>query len=124
MSQFKEILVFGDSRFLGDVYAKKFIGVVEGDLYGNADTAIKARQDIHGRPIDSTYIMGVSNIGTDIVFTRGNGSTFSINTQEIKINVVDNLESESPTDALSANMGRQLESEVEELRDASTWSTY
>ncbi len=123
MSQFKEILVFGDSRFLGDVYAKKFIGVFEGDINGNADTAIKARQDILGNPI-STYIRSAEADAQQIVFTRGDGSTFSVTTQDIQTEVIDNLESTSTTAALSANMGRVLEEEVSELRTAATWSIY
>lgn len=49
MSQFKELLVFGDSKFLDSVKAKKFIGPLE----GNADSATK---DSLGNIIVDTYV--------------------------------------------------------------------
>ena len=49
MSQFKELLVFGDSKFLDSVKAKQFIG----PLKGQADSAVK---DSLGNVIVDTYV--------------------------------------------------------------------
>ena len=51
----------------------------------NADTATyatKASQDSQGQTINSTYIKNVSVNGRTVTFTKGNGSTFSITTQD------------------------------------------
>lgn len=124
MAQFKEILVFGTAHFLSDVYGKKFYGTFEGDVNGTAARAIKANQDNLGQSIDGTYIKDATVDGNVVTFTKGNGSTFSISTQDTHVNVIDSLASTSTTDALSANMGRVLEGEIDTLRVAATWSTY
>ena len=124
MAQFKEILVFGTARFLSDVHGKKFYGTFEGDVTGNAGSAIKARQDALGQSIDGTYIKNVEVDGSVVTFTKGNGSTFSITTQDTHVPVIDNLTSTDTESALSANMGRVLENEVTVLRDAATWQMY
>ena len=51
----------------------------------NADTATyatKAGQDSQGQAINSTYIKNVSVNGKTVTFTKGNGSTFSVTTQD------------------------------------------
>ena len=117
MAQFKELLVFGTTRVLDNVYAKKFIG----DIEGNADTASKATNDILGQKIDETYIKNASVDGTSVTFTKGNGSTFSINTQDTHVDVVDNLTTQDATKALSANQGYVLDGRVAALETAATW---
>lgn len=124
MAQFKEILVFGTARFLSDAYGKTFHGTFDGDVTGNAGSAIKARQDALGQSIDGTYIKNVEVDGPVVTFTKGNGSTFTITTQDTHVDVIDNLTSTDTEAALSANQGRVLEGEVTELRDAATWQTY
>lgn len=49
---------------------------------GNAATATKSTQDSRGQQIDSTYIKGLSVSGRVITYTRGNGSTGTITTQD------------------------------------------
>lgn len=49
---------------------------------GNAASATKATQDSRGQQIDSTYIKGLSVNGRVITYTRGNGSTGTITTQD------------------------------------------
>lgn len=76
MSQFKELLVFGNARFLDNVYGKKFIG----NLQGTADRAIG---DKNGKDI-TTYIAGITSDGsTDTVtFTYGDGTSGSFKTKD------------------------------------------
>ena len=121
MAQFKDMLVFGTARFMDDIHAKRVVAnTFIGDVEGNASSAIKARQDALGQAIDATYIAGVQADGTTVTFTRGNGSTFTIATQDTHVDIIDNLTTSDPDSALSANMGRQLEDEVTVLRDAAT----
>ena len=47
-----------------------------------ADTATKATQDGSGQVITDNYIKAVSVSGRTVKFTRGNGTTFSITTQD------------------------------------------
>ena len=47
-----------------------------------ADTATKATQDGSGQVITDNYIKAVSVSGRTVTFTRGNGTTFSITTQD------------------------------------------
>lgn len=49
---------------------------------GSASTATKATQDSAGQQINSTYIKAVSVSGRTVTFTRGDGKTFSITTQD------------------------------------------
>lgn len=118
MAQFKELLVFGTTRVLDNVYAKKFIG----DIEGNADTATKASKDALGQTIDATYIKGASVSGQDVTFTRGDGSTFAIQTQDTHVDVVDDLLTANATKALSANQGVVLDGRVSALETAATWN--
>ena len=46
---------------------------------GNAVTATKATQDSAGQQINTTYIKGLSISGQTITYTKGNGSTGTIN---------------------------------------------
>lgn len=58
------------------------VSKVNGALNGNAVTATKSTQDSRGQQIDSTYIKGLSVSGRVITYTRGNGSTGTITTQD------------------------------------------
>ena len=73
MAQLKDLIVTGASRFLGNIY---------GTLKGNADTATKATYDSAGQPINTTYIKGLSVSGKTITYTKGNGTTGTITTQD------------------------------------------
>lgn len=63
---------------LGNIEASKFIGA----LTGNADTATKATQDSSGQTINTTYIKSLSASGTTITYTKGDGTTGTISTQD------------------------------------------
>ena len=117
MAQFKELLVFGTTRVLDNVYAKKFIG----DIEGNADTATKATNDALNQKIDETYIKNASVSGTTVTFTKGNGSTFSLSTQDTHVDVVDDLLTADATKALSANQGVVIDGRLSALETAATW---
>ena len=73
MAQIKDLIVTGASRFLGNIY---------GTLKGNADTSTKATQDSAGQQINKTYIKGLSVSGRTITYTKGDGSTGTITTQD------------------------------------------
>lgn len=62
----------------GNLTATKFTG----PLAGNASSATKATQDSAGQQINTTYIKSASVSGETITFTRGDGSTFTITTQD------------------------------------------
>ena len=57
-------------------------GGITASLNGNASSATKATQDSAGQQINSTYIKNVSVNGRTITFTRGDGTTFTITTQD------------------------------------------
>lgn len=61
-------------------------GGITASLNGNASSATKATQDSAGQQINSTYIKNVSVNGRTVTFTRGNGTTFSITTQDTNTN--------------------------------------
>lgn len=73
MAQLNDLIVTGASRFLGNIY---------GTLNGNADTATKATQDSAGQQINTTYIKGLSVSGKTITYTKGDGKTGTITTQD------------------------------------------
>lgn len=62
----------------GNLTAPKFIGA----LQGNADTATKAAKDSAGQQINTTYIKGLSVSGRTITYTKGDGTTGTITTQD------------------------------------------
>lgn len=78
MAQLKDLIVQGVTRVLGKIYAPEFVG----KLTGNADTATKATQDSAGQQINTTYIKGLSASGRTITYTKGNGNTATITTQD------------------------------------------
>lgn len=64
-------------NYLWDKITAKFL-----QKNGNAVSATKATQDSAGQQINTTYIKNASVSGKTITFTKGNGSTFAINTQD------------------------------------------
>lgn len=68
----------GNTIFPGTVSGSTFIGA----LSGNASTATKATQDSAGQQINATYIKGLAVSGKTITYTKGNGSTGTITTQD------------------------------------------
>jgi len=121
MAQFKELLVFGTTKVLDTVYAKRFVGRFEGEIKGNAETATKASQDALGQNIASTYVSGISTEGTTITITKGDGTTSTINTQDTHVELVDDLTTDDATKALTASQGVELKSQIDTLKSASTW---
>lgn len=96
--------IFGDSITLDSFTAEAGVingnlsvaGRIYGDLTGNVTgnltgTADKAIRDSSNQQIHTTYIKGLSASGTTITYTRGDGSTGTITTQDIdndvKVNV-------------------------------------
>ena len=61
-----------------NVYATTF----NGDLNGNAATATKAMLDSAEQQINTTYIKGLSASGRTITYTKGDGTTGTITTQD------------------------------------------
>lgn len=51
---------------------------------GNSTTATKATQDSAGQQINKTYIKGLSVSGKTITYTKGDGTTGTITTQDTK----------------------------------------
>lgn len=71
----------------------KSVNSVRADAYGNvsitrvnsaasADSATRAAQDITGQQINSTYIKSLAINGRTITYTKGNGATGTITTQD------------------------------------------
>lgn len=78
MAQLKDLIVNSVIRCIGKVYSPEFVG----KLTGNADTSTKATQDSAGQQINTTYIKGLSVSGRTITYTKGDGSTGTITTQD------------------------------------------
>jgi hypothetical protein len=121
MAQFKELLVFGTTKVLDTVYAKRFVGKFEGEIKGNAETATKASQDALGQNIASTYVSGITTDGTTITITKGDGTTSTVSTQDTHVELVDDLTTDDATKALTASQGVELKSQIDNLKSASTW---
>ncbi len=118
MSQFKELLVFGNSRFLDSVYAKKFIG----PLQGTADRAIG---DKNGKDI-TTYVAGISGDGTSdtITITYGDGTTGTFTTKDTQVTVANNLTTDDATQALSAAQGVVIDSRLQTVEAGVAWTSW
>ena len=56
------------------------------NISGNSATATKAAQDSAGQQINTTYIKGLSVSGKTITYTKGNGTTGTITTQDTTYN--------------------------------------
>ena len=62
--------------------ALKLPATIKANLTGNAATATKATQDSAGQQIDTTYIKGLAVSGRTITYTKGDGTTGTITTQD------------------------------------------
>lgn len=60
----------------------KLPATIKATLSGNASTATKATQDSAGQQINTTYIKGLSVSGKTITYTKGDGTTGTITTQD------------------------------------------
>lgn len=60
----------------------KLPATIKASLTGNAATATKATQDGSGNVINTTYIKGLSVSGRTITYTKGDGTTGTITTQD------------------------------------------
>ena len=75
------------TKFASAITANHSTGVItakgfKGSLTGNASTATKATQDSAGQQINTTYIKDLSVSGKVVTFTKGDGSTGTITTQD------------------------------------------
>lgn len=62
----------------------KLPATIKATLTGNASTATsstKATQDSEGQQINTTYIKAITTSGKNLTYTKGNGSTSTVNTQ-------------------------------------------
>lgn len=118
MSQFKELLVFGNSRFLDSVYAKKFVGPLDG-------LAARATADKNGKDI-TTYVAGISGDGTSdtITITYGDGTTGTFTTKDTQVTVANNLTTDDATQALSAAQGVVIDGRLQTVEAAVAWTTW
>ena len=89
--------------------------IFKGALSGNASSATKATQDSAGQQINTTYIKALSVSGKTITYTKGNGTTGTITTQDTNTwrGIQNNLTSDSTTDSLSAAQGKVLKGLVD-----------
>lgn len=60
----------------------KLPATIKATIKGNADTAIKATQDSAGQQINTTYIKSITTNGKDLTYTKGNGTTATVDTQK------------------------------------------
>lgn len=118
MSQFKELLVFGNSRFLDSVYAKKFVGPLDG-------LAARATADKNGKDI-TTYVAGISGDGTSdtITITYGDGTTGTFTTKDTQVTVANNLTTDDATQALSAAQGVVIDGRLQTVEAAVAWTSW
>ncbi len=114
MAQFKELLVFGTTRVLDTVYAKRFVGLVD-----------KAESDKNGKDI-TTYVANITGDGTSdtVTFVLGDGTEKTFTTKDTQVTVANNLATDDATQALSAAQGVVLKSGLDTVTSAITWSTW
>ena len=60
----------------------KIVANIQGSVSGSASSATKATQDSAGQQINTTYIKGLSVSGKTITYTKGDGTTGTITTQD------------------------------------------
>lgn len=102
MAQFKDLIVFGVTRVMDKLYAKQFVGNIEG-------TAANAINDNRGQQIDTTYIKDISGDGSSdtITFTMGDGTTKTFTTKDTQVTVINDHVTGGTTSAYSAEMGKE-----------------
>lgn len=88
----------------------------------NAVSASKATSDSAGQQINTTYIKGLSVSGKVITYTKGDGTTGTITTQDTDTwrGIQNVLTSDSTTDSLSAAQGKVLKRLVDSKADKAT----
>ena len=86
-------------------FGKQVYANVSGSLSGNASTATKATQDSSGQQINSTYIKSLSVSGRTITYTRGDGTTGTITTQDTNTNTTYTLTKSGSTITLTGSDG-------------------
>lgn len=88
----------------------------------NATSAGKATNDSAGQQINTTYIKGLSVSGKVITYTKGDGTTDTITTQDTDTwrGIQNVLTSDSTTDSLSAAQGKVLKGLVDGKADKAT----
>ena len=88
----------------------------------NATSAGKATNDSAGQQINTTYIKGLSVSGKVITYTKGDGTTGTITTQDTNTwrGIQNVLTSDSTTDSLSAAQGKVLKGLVDGKADKAT----
>ena len=86
-------------------FGKQVYANVTGSLSGNASTATKATQDSSGQQINSTYIKSLSVSGRTITYTRGDGKTGTIATQDTNTNTTYTLTKSGYTITLTGSDG-------------------
>lgn len=97
------------------------------DYYKKAEADAKIDEKINAieLPIASTDTLGVVKVGANLsidadgILSANSGGT----TEPSLVNVVDNLTSTSTTDALSANMGRELNEKIKNIDVLEEYST-
>ena len=72
---------------------------------GTASTATKATQDSSGQQINSTYIKNLSVSGRTVTYTRGDGTTGTITTQDTNTNTTYTLTKSGSTITLTGSDG-------------------
>ena len=103
------------------------INTITIDNVANAVSASKATSDSVGQQINTTYIKGLSVSGKVITYTKGDGTTGTITTQDTDTwrGIQNVLTSDSTTDSLSAAQGKALKGLVDGKADkATTLSDY
>ena len=88
----------------------------------NATSAGKATNDSAGQQINTTYIKGLSVSGKVITYTKGDGTTGTITTQDTDTwrGIQNVLTSDSTTESLSAAQGKALKGLVDGKADKAT----
>ena len=88
----------------------------------NATSASKATNDSAGQQINTTYIKELSVSGKVITYTKGDGTTGTITTQDTDTwrGIQNVLTSDSTTDSLSAAQGKVLKGLVDSKSDKAT----
>ena len=88
----------------------------------NATSASKATSDSVGQQINTTYIKGLSVSGKVITYTKGDGTTGTITTQDNNTwrGIQNVLTSDSTSDSLSAAQGKVLKGLVDGKADKAT----
>ena len=88
----------------------------------NATSAGKATNDSAGQQINTTYIKGLSVSGKVITYTKGDGTTDTITTQDTNTwrGIQNVLTSDSTTESLSAAQGKVLKGLVDGKADKAT----